>query len=163
FLQECQEKKITVLDLPTAYWHELIANDWPATSDLRLLIIGGDKARRDRVERWHQNVGPRVRLVNTYGPTEATIVATMCDLKDGITGVPIGRPVANTQAYVLDQQLEPVVIGARGELYLGGANVGRGYLGDPRLTAQKFIPDPFSRVPGARLYRTGDLARRRHD
>ncbi|HET9479993.1 MAG TPA: condensation domain-containing protein, partial [Pyrinomonadaceae bacterium] len=77
--------------------------------------------------------------------------------------VPIGRPIANTQAYVLDQLQRPLVAGARGELYLGGANISRGYLGDPRLTAEKFIPDPFSFVPGARLYRTGDLARWRHD
>ena len=200
FLQECLEKKLTVLDLPTAYWHELVPgelkleqvrkrglpppflgfdergqaplpdlfysvvpDDWAAASDVRLVIIGGDKALPERVEQWHRNVGPRVRLVNTYGPTEATIVATMCDLQDTTTGVPIGRPVANTETYVLDRQLEPVMIGARGELYLGGANVSRGYLGDPGLTAQKFIPDPFSRVPGARLYRTGDLARYRHD
>ena len=163
FLQECREKKLTVLDLPTAYWHELISTDWTIATDLRLVIIGGDKALREPVERWHREVGPRIRLVNTYGPTEATIVATMSDLDEATPGVPIGKPVANTQAYVLDQQLEPVAIGARGELYLGGANVSRGYLGDPALTAQKFVPDPFSVVPGARLYGTGDLARHRAD
>ncbi|HEX2268845.1 MAG TPA: amino acid adenylation domain-containing protein, partial [Pyrinomonadaceae bacterium] len=162
FLQECLEKNLTVLDLPTAYWHELISSDWTAATGLRLVIIGGDKALAERVERWRRDVGPRIRLVNTYGPTETTIVATMCNLNE-TTGVPIGKPVANTEAYVLDRQLEPVVIGARGELYLGGANLSRGYLGDPVLTAQKFIPDPFGLVPGARLYRTGDLARRRHD
>lgn len=169
FLRECREKKLTVLDLPTAYWHELVSYltgaDWSTASDLRLVIIGGDKALPERVEQWHRDVGPRVRLVNTYGPTETTIVATMCDLEKhpAATAVSIGRPVANTQAYVLDHQLEPSVVGARGELYLGGANLSRGYLGDPRLTAEKFIPDPFSLTPGARLYRTGDLARQRHD
>ena len=167
FLQECREKNLTVLDLPTAYWHELVSSDWAVASSLRLVIIGGDKALAEPVARWHRDVGPRVRLVNTYGPTEATIVATMCRLEDAATGVSIGKPVANTQAYVLaqhsDMQLEPVVIGARGELYLGGANLSRGYLGDPVLTAQNFVPDPFSLVPGARLYRTGDLARRRPD
>ncbi|HKR12409.1 MAG TPA: amino acid adenylation domain-containing protein [Pyrinomonadaceae bacterium] len=163
FLQECVEKKITVLDLPTSYWHEVVSSDWNAASDLRLVIVGGDKALAERVEQWGRNVGPRIRLVNTYGPTEATIVATMSILDGATTGVPIGKPVANTQAHVLDQRFEPVAVGARGELYLGGANVSRGYLGDPGLTARKFIPDPFSHVPGARLYRTGDSARRRHD
>lgn len=163
FLQECVEKKLTVLDLPTAYWHEVVSAGWAAAGDLRLVIIGGDKALVERVERWTREVGPRIRLVNTYGPTEATIVATMSNLDGVTTGAPIGKPVANTSAYVLDQRLEPVITGARGELYLGGANVSRGYLGDPRMTAEKFIPDPFSVAPGARLYRTGDLARRRHD
>jgi amino acid adenylation domain-containing protein/non-ribosomal peptide synthase protein (TIGR01720 family) len=169
FLREVREKKLTVLDLPTAYWHELVSHstrvDWSTASDLRLVIIGGDKALPERVEQWRENVGPEVRLVNTYGPTEATIVATMCDLKTqpAATAVSIGRPVANTRAYVLDRRLQPVVVGSRGELYLGGANLSRGYLGDPQLTAEKFIPDPFSSTPGARLYRTGDLARWRHD
>ncbi|HEX5889007.1 MAG TPA: amino acid adenylation domain-containing protein, partial [Pyrinomonadaceae bacterium] len=169
FLREAREKKLTVLDLPTAYWHELVSHssrtDWLTVSDLRLVIIGGDKALPERVEQWQRDVGPRVRLVNTYGPTEATIVATMCDLEKqpAATAVSIGRPVANTQAYVLDRQLQPVVVGTRGELYLGGENLSRGYLGDPQLTAEKFIPDPFSSVPGARLYRTGDLARWRHN
>ncbi|HEU4769164.1 MAG TPA: amino acid adenylation domain-containing protein, partial [Pyrinomonadaceae bacterium] len=177
FLEECREKKLTVLDLPTAYWHELVAqltrDDWSTVSELRLVIIGGDKALPKRVERWHKDVGTRVRLVNTYGPTEATVVATMCDLAGppaaqqavslGQQAVPIGRPVANTHAYVLDQQLRPVVAGARGHLYLGGANLSRGYLGDARLTAEKFVPNTFSQTPGARLYRTGDRARWRHD
>ena len=169
FLQECCEKKLTVLDLPTAYWNELVAHlnshDWATASHLRLIIIGGDKALPQRVERWRTNVGRRIRLVNTYGPTEATIVSTMCDLTSDHTrrAVPIGRPVANTQAYVLDQHLQPLPVGARGELYLGGAGISRGYLGDPGLTAEKFVPDPFTSEPGARLYRTGDAARWRHD
>ena len=169
FLRECREKKLTVLDLPTAYWHALVSHltrdEWSTASDLRLVILGGDKALPERVERWHRVVGPRIRLVNTYGPTEATVVATMCDLEKQSTAaaVSIGRPLANTQAHVLDQQLEPLVAGALGELYLGGANVSRGYLGDPETTAEKFIPDPFSLTPGARLYRTGDLVRQRHD
>ena len=165
FLQECCEKKLTVLDLPTTYWNELVAHlnshDWATASHLRLIVIGGDVALPQRVERWRTNVGRRIRLVNTYGPTEATIVSTMCDLTSDHTrrAVPIGRPVANTQAYVLDQHLQPLPAGARGELYLGGAGISRGYLGDPELTAEKFVPDPFNSEPGARLYRTGDAAR----
>ncbi|HEX6045284.1 MAG TPA: amino acid adenylation domain-containing protein, partial [Pyrinomonadaceae bacterium] len=164
FLEECRDNKLTVMDLPSAYWHELVAHltreDWATMHDLRLIIIGGDKVLPERVERWRKEVGSRVRLMDTYGPTEATVVATMCDLERSLS---IGRPMANTQAYVLDQQLQPVMVGARGELYLGGANISRGYLGEPVLTAQKFLPNPFSLVPGARLYRTGDLARYRHD
>ena len=173
FLQECREKKLTVLDLPTTYWHELVAHltghDWATASHLRLIIIGGDKALAERVERWRRDVGPRIRLVNTYGPTEATIVSTICDLtgdaaqEQTTTAVPIGRPIGNTQAYVLDHYLQPLIIGARGELYLGGAGISRGYLGEPGLTAEKFVPDPFSSAPGARLYRTGDSARWTHD
>ncbi len=170
FLQECREKKVTVLDLPTAYWHELVAHltspDWATVSHLRLIIIGGDKALAERVVRWRRGVGPRIRLVNTYGPTEATIVATMCDLSSDAANeqtIPIGRPIANTQAYILDQHLQPAIVRARGELYLGGAGIGRGYLGDPGLTAEKYVPDPFSTTPGARLYRTGDAARWSND
>ncbi len=169
FLRECRDKKLTVLDLPTTYWNELVAHlnsdDWDTASALRLIIIGGDVALPQRVERWQTNVGRRIRLVNTYGPTEATIVSTMCDLTSDHTSrsVPIGRPVANTQAHILDHRLQLLPAGARGELYLGGAGISRGYLGDPGLTAEKFLPDPFSSTPGARLYRTGDSARWRHD
>ncbi|HEY6802663.1 MAG TPA: amino acid adenylation domain-containing protein [Pyrinomonadaceae bacterium] len=160
FLQECRDKKLTIVDLPTTYWSELVAhlnsNDW--SSDLRLVIIGGDKAPSQRVERWHATVGQRIRLVNTYGPTEATVVSTMSEAESSI-----GRPVANTQAYVLDQQLQPIPVGARGELYLGGNDITRGYLGDPVLTSEKFLPDPFNSKPGMRLYRTGDAVRYRRD
>ena len=169
FLRECRRQKLTVLDLPTAYWHELVshltAEVWAAAGHLRLVIVGGDKALPERVARWRRDVGTRVRLVNTYGPTEATVVATTCDLTgdaeaQGMTpAVPIGRPVRNAQAYILDRHLQPVAVGVRGELHLGGAGLSRGYLGRPELTAEKFIPHPFSGFPGARLYRTGDLAR----
>ncbi len=158
-----------MLDLPTAYWHELVAHltadDWAAAGQLRLVIIGGERALPERVARWRRDVGARVRLVNTYGPTEATVVATTCDLTGGVDArdatpaVPIGRPVRNAQAYILDRHLHPVAVGVRGELHLGGAGLARGYLGRPALTAERFIPHPFSSEPGARLYRTGDLAR----
>ncbi|WP_163867071.1 non-ribosomal peptide synthetase, partial [Myxococcus eversor] len=104
---------------------------------------------------------PSVRLVNLYGPTEVTIDATFAEvsgLESGLT-LPIGRPVANTLAYVLDSALHPLPIGVPGELFLGGAQLALGYLGRPQLTAERFVPNPFSAQPGARLYRTGDKAR----
>ena len=102
-----------------------------------------------------------MRLVNTYGPTEATIVATRRDLTqpDGDPEVPIGRPIPGARVYLVDPRGEPVPPLVTGELLIGGAGVARGYLGRPDLTAERFVPDPWSENPGARLYRSGDLAR----
>jgi acyl-coenzyme A synthetase/AMP-(fatty) acid ligase/acyl carrier protein len=103
------------------------------------------------------------RLFNGYGPTETTIYSTMHEVtRDDLT-IPIGRPVANTRAYVLDAQGEPSIRGAIGELFLGGAGVTRGYHQRPELTRERFVPDPFARAAGARMYRTGDLVRHRAD
>jgi amino acid adenylation domain-containing protein len=162
FLDQCARWSITVLDLPTAYWHELVvalgqgAASLPA--GLRLVIIGGERAAADLTRAWHEHAGDRVRLVNDYGPTEATIVAVTGDLTGHAAAgeVPIGRPVPGARAYVLDAMRQPVPAGVVGELYLGGAGLAHGYLDRPGLTAQVFVPDPFH--AGARLYRTGDLA-----
>ncbi|MGI0493623.1 amino acid adenylation domain-containing protein [Alkalinema pantanalense CENA528] len=188
FLQTCWDWRITVLNLPTAFWHQLVTemvtplNSVPSdlvtpqatlnrsladslADSLRLVIIGGEKALVDRWMLWQQQVPAQVRLVNSYGPTEATIVTTTADL----TGLnpadwvgrelPIGRPVRHASTYVLDPALQPVPIGVPGELYIGGAGVARGYLNRPALTAQAFIPNPFSSTPDARLYKTGDRVR----
>jgi hypothetical protein len=96
---------------------------------------------------------------NMYGPTETTIWSSMWKLEPGLKTVLIGRPIANTQMYILDRSFRPVPIGVGGELCIGGDGVARGYLNRPNLTQEKFIPDPFSTEPGSRLYRTGDLAR----
>ena len=162
FLSQCTQWSVTVLDLPTAYWHELVVGiseagaTVPAT--LRLVIIGGERAVPDLVRAWHGYVGSRARLINNYGPTEATIVAITRDLTGyaGAGEVPIGRPVAGGTAYVLDPLRQPVPAGVVGELYLGGVGLADGYLGRPGLTAQSFVPHPFE--DGSRLYRTGDLA-----
>jgi amino acid adenylation domain-containing protein len=172
FLRYCDQWQVTILDLPTAYWHDLTdtlpAEDLKLPAGLRLVIIGGEKAAFDRVVAWHRRVGENVRLLNTYGPTETTVVATMCDLRPQfeITSpntVSIGRPLANAAVYLLDKSLRPVPIGAPGELHIGGPGVARGYVNRPELTAEKFIADPFSSNPHARLYKTGDLVRYRPD
>ncbi|HEV7516642.1 MAG TPA: amino acid adenylation domain-containing protein, partial [Thermoanaerobaculia bacterium] len=130
----------------------------PALGGLRTLIIGGEAFPEDLARRW----APGRRLLNAYGPTEATIFATAALL--GEAGAPaIGRPVPNLAAHVLDAALAPLPIGVAGELVLAGAGLARGYLGHPGLTAERFVPDPFSATPGVRLYRTGDLVRRRPD
>ena len=106
-----------------------------------------------------------MRLLNSYGPTETTIGATLWEApaSGGVSRVPIGRPVPNTRCYVLDAAMRPAPVGVPGELYVGGAQVARGYLDRPALTAERFVPDPFAAEPGARLYRTGDRARWRAD
>ncbi|HVR98125.1 MAG TPA: amino acid adenylation domain-containing protein [Thermoanaerobaculia bacterium] len=167
FLETCGRWGITVLDLPTAYWHELTASlgsqdALPAA--LRLTILGGERALVERAARWLEVSPLGSRLFNTYGPTEGTIVATQSDLT-ALAGpglpreLPIGRAVRNARALVLDREMRPVPPGARGELHLGGAGLARGYLGRPEMTAERFVPDPFAAVPGERLYKTGDLVR----
>jgi amino acid adenylation domain-containing protein len=165
FLATCGAWGITVLDLPTAYWHEiaarLAAGEGELPSTLRLVVIGGERALAERLDAWRRHAGPagdRVRLVNTYGPTEATIVATSADLA-GLDDLSIGRPGANARVHLLEAALEAVPAGVPGELAIGGAGVARGYLGRPDLTAERFIPDPFAAEPGGRLYRSGDRAR----
>jgi amino acid adenylation domain-containing protein len=164
FLEACGVHGLTVLDLPTAYWHELTAQiargSLRVPSTIRLVILGGEKALAPRLREWHTAVGTGVRLLNTYGPTESTIVATMWDLTEARGGeeAPIGRAVANVQAMVLDRDLRRVPAGTVDELWIGGAQLARGYLNDPALTAERFVPDPHGEVPGGRLYRTGDLA-----
>jgi amino acid adenylation domain-containing protein len=159
FLASRYADGLTVLDLPTAFWHELVAEAdavrWPAT--LRLLILGGDQAAATAVAAWRERFGDRIEVANTYGPTEATVIATAAWLGEAdASGRPtIGGPIARTTAHVLDASLEPVPIGVPGDLHLGGVGLARGYLGAPALTADRFVPDPFG-APGGRLYRTGD-------
>ena len=166
FLEQCATWKITILDLPTAYWHELVAqletDPIPLPDHLRLVIIGGESANRERVASWQRAVGDDVRLYNTYGPTEATIVTTWQPLVAADAArpiIPIGQPVDNSQAYILDRWLQPTPAGVVGELYVSGDGLARGYHGRPGLTAERFLPHPYSRRGGERLYRTGDLAR----
>jgi amino acid adenylation domain-containing protein len=170
FLRTCQEWGVTIADLPTAYWHTLSeplaaqALDWPPS--LRLVIIGGERALPDHWAGWNRALRGRCRLVNTYGPTEATVVATRYEQSaeqgDLAGEVPIGGPISNTQAYILTEAMALAPVGAPGELYIGGADLARGYLGKPAQTAARFVPDPFGGA-GARLYKTGDRGRYRAD
>ncbi len=164
FLREVERLRITVLDLPTAFWHELVAGlgtEGELPAGVRLVILGGEKALPERVALWRRHIGSGVRLLNTYGPTEATIVCTRRDLNDLIGGpdsAPIGRPIPGARVHVLDRWGGLVPVGVPGELHVGGAGLARGYLRRPEITAERFMPDPFG-LPGERLYRTGDLVR----
>ena len=128
---------------------------------LTSLLLGGERVTMDLIHRTLA-VLPQLQIWNLYGPTEATINASAARIVSG-NNITIGRPVANTQLYILDSHLQPVPLGLPGELHIGGAGLARGYLHQPERTAERFIPHPFSNEPGARLYKTGDLARYRSD
>ncbi|MFC5474599.1 non-ribosomal peptide synthetase [Paraherbaspirillum soli] len=163
--QALERQGVTVLFLTTAFFNQCAALVPHAFSGLRFLIIGGercDPASCARVLR----AGKPHHLINGYGPTEATTFATTYEVTEidaAEQSVPIGRPIANTQIYLLDAQGEPVPVGVAGEIVIGGAGVAKGYLNRPELTAQRFVHDPFSAQPGARMYRSGDLGRWRQD
>jgi amino acid adenylation domain-containing protein len=175
FSEAIAHQQITLLSLPTAFWHEWVRGmerlDILPPVSLRLVAVGGEKASRTAFMTWHKRVGHRVRWVNTYGPTEATVSATCyeptcCNEVAETEEIPIGLPLPNTQVCILDQNLQPCPIGVSGELHIGGIGLARGYLHQPELTRQKFIPNPWhhSNQPGSdRLYKTGDLARYRPD
>ncbi len=167
FLDTCRDWGITLLDLPTAYWHVLAAEISRSRAALpravRAIIVGGERALPERVRGWFETVGPYPPLFNTYGPTEATVASTggivsaPAAAAAGAT-VPIGRPTPNTRLFALDASLNPVPIGVAGELHITGRGLARGYSGRPDLTAWSFIPSPFGE-PGSRVYRSGDLVR----
>jgi amino acid adenylation domain-containing protein len=151
---------ITLAILPTIMAEGLIALAWPTTTSLRFLLTGGDI-----LHSYAPSTLP-FTLINNYGPTEATVVSSYERVpKSGVeSGLPsIGRPIANTQIYILNDHLEQVPIGETGEMYIGGSGLAKGYLNRPDLNAEKFIRHPFSAEPGARLYKTGDLVRYRPD
>jgi amino acid adenylation domain-containing protein len=167
FFDTCRDWGITVLDLPTAYWHVLAAeisrSGAAPPQAVRAVIVGGERVLPERVRGWFETVGSYPLLFNTYGPTEATVASTggvvsaPAAAGTGAT-VPIGRPMPNTRLSILDASLNPVPIGVAGELHIAGRGLARGYSGRPDLTARSFIPSPFGE-PGSRLYRSGDLVR----
>jgi amino acid adenylation domain-containing protein len=154
-----QRDGVTFLQCTPASWKLLIDFGWQGKADLQA-VCTGEAMPRDLAGRLFPRVG---RLWNMYGPTETTIWSTGYRFSAPDDPVLIGRPVANTQVYILDEHLAPTPIGVSGELYIGGDGLADGYLRKPELTADRFVDDPFSKISGARLYKTGDLARYRSD
>jgi amino acid adenylation domain-containing protein len=160
-----RERKVSILFLTTPLFHQLALEIPGAFGSLRYLIAGGDALQPEAARAVLRTAAP-AHLVNGYGPTEVTTFAVcheVTDIPADAVSIPIGRPISNTRAYILDARLEPVPPGVAGELCLGGPGVAGGYVNNPELTASSFIPDPFCDEPGSRLYRTGDLARWRED
>ncbi len=153
------EGDVTILQATPATWRLLLEGGWQGTPNLSILC-GGEALPRALADRL---IDKGKSLWNLYGPTETTIWSSLAKVEPGDAPVAIGRPIAQTQLYVLDARLRPVPVGVTGELYIGGAGVARGYYRRPSLTAERFLPDPFGKTAGARIYRTGDLARWRSD
>lgn len=154
--------KVTLINTSPSIMSQLIKGG-QLPSGLQTVNLAGEPLKRRLVQQIYGATNAK-RVVNLYGPTEDTTYSTCVSLeKDDSREVPIGRPIANTQAYVLDAELEPVEAGEVGNLYIGGDGLARGYLDRPELTAQSFIPNSFTETPGERLYRTGDLARWNRD
>nr|MBA3356212.1 amino acid adenylation domain-containing protein [Pyrinomonadaceae bacterium] len=145
----------TVMQATPATWRLLLEAGWQGSERLKILC-GGEALSRELA---NQLLERGAVLWNLYGPTETTIWSAVYKVEFNSGPVPVGRPIANTQVYLLDQHLQPVPIGVPGELYIGGAGLAQGYLRRPELTAERFIANPFSAEAGARLYKTGDLAR----
>jgi amino acid adenylation domain-containing protein len=151
-IQLLRDFAIATVTLPPSVLAVLPANELPA---LRTIIVAGEACSRDLIAKWSSGR----RFFNAYGPTESTVCATIAECTDSKEPPSIGRPIANTQVYILDAQKQLVPIGVPGELYIGGVGVTRGYLNRPELTADRFILNPFSNDSGSRLYKTGDLVR----
>ena len=156
-----QQQRVTTMQLvPSMLGVFLEEPGLENCTSLKRFFCGGERLSGNLRDRFYERL-PEATLHNLYGPTEVSIDATarVCSRDDRHANVPIGRPLSNMQVYLLDSRMQPVPSGVPGELYIGGVGVGRGYWRRPELTAERFIPNPFSETPGARLYRAGDLAR----
>ena len=171
FVDFCEGQQVSVADLPTGFWNQaaqvMKAEGFEIPSHLRLVCIGGEAFLPEAVQCWRALTGPRaqeVELLNSYGPTEAAIVASAGLLESETIEAgdcpTIGDPIPGIAFHILDDWMHPVPQGVAGELYIAGRGVAEGYLGRSAQTAERFLPDPFSNVPGARMYRTGDRVRR---
>ncbi|WP_052700202.1 AMP-binding protein [Methylocucumis oryzae] len=168
FLQQLNILSVSVLDLPPAFWHELLSTSQPpALPKLRLIITGGEALKRDTYERWRHSPYANIRWLNAYGPTETTITSTLHQLgdaqdeRDTKAFLPIGRPLPGETVYILDAYGNPVPPGVAGELHIGGHSLALGYWQQPELTAEKFISHRL--CEHGLLYKTGDLAHWRQD
>jgi amino acid adenylation domain-containing protein len=162
-----EEHEITTVHLPVVLWHHLVnelsSGKLAVPVHLRMLSVGGESPSLESLAQWTRITDGRVAFRNMYGPTEATITATVW--RHDVAGpsldhrarVPIGHPLQNISIYILNEEMAPVPPGVPGEIYIGGIALARGYLNQPALTAEKFVPDPWSAVAGARLYKSGDL------
>jgi amino acid adenylation domain-containing protein len=155
--QLLRDRAITTIAITPSLLDTIPDAEYPA---LKTIIMGGEACAAATAGRWSRGGSHGRQLFNAYAPTEATVYATTIQFAESEDRIPpIGWPIPNMQVYVLDQHLRPVPIGITGEIHVGGVGLARGYLNQRGLTAERFVPDPFSRIPGARLYRTGDLAR----
>ncbi|MBV8123374.1 MAG: amino acid adenylation domain-containing protein, partial [Paucibacter sp.] len=161
FRQALDEGQVTAMFLTTALFNQYADMLLPILARFRFVLFGGEQADIGPVALVKRFAAPR-HFLHVYGPTETTTFASSYEITaiaEGATLLPIGRPIGNTSIYILDRHGQPVPVGVPGEIHIGGAGVARGYLNQPELTAQRFLPDPFSTEPDARMYRTGDLAR----
>lgn len=147
--------QVTHITLPPSVLAILNPEQFPT---LKVVVSAGEKCTPEIARKWKKSVQ---HFVNGYGPTEATICTTTFEVPDEFSEyvVPIGTPIENMRTYILDTNLNPLPIGIPGELYIAGVGLARGYLNRPDLTAERFVPDPYSETPGERMYRTGDLVR----
>ncbi|MFF8860936.1 amino acid adenylation domain-containing protein [Streptomyces sp. NPDC015139] len=169
FLREVAERGITTLNATPSQMRILLESGTdpaPRLASVRLVFTGAEAVPHDVARRILSATAPGCQVFNEYGPTEATVTSAYCpiteeslDRHSHLPSVPFGRATDNAHLYVLDQRLRPVVPGCRGELYVGGSAVGRGYLGKPARTAAAYLPDPYAAEPGARMYATGDVVR----
>jgi amino acid adenylation domain-containing protein len=160
-----KRERVTLLYMSVGLFNQHAEALADAFRQLRYLMVGGDALDAGVIRQVLREGRPR-HLLNVYGPTECTTFSTryvIDRVEEGVTSIPIGQPISNAQIYILDSFRQPVPLGATGEIYIGGAGVADGYLNRPELTAERFLPDPFSNDAHARLYRTGDLGRWRAD
>ena len=160
FSAELARHGVTTLFVTTALFNELAHERADIFSELVNVLFGGEECDAGAVRKVMESGGPPQRLLHLYGPTETTTFATWYEVRPGQNWegrIPIGRPIANTEVYILDGHLNPVPVGVAGEICIGGEGVAKGYLNQPELTEERFVPSPF--VRGQRLYRTGDLGR----
>jgi amino acid adenylation domain-containing protein/non-ribosomal peptide synthase protein (TIGR01720 family) len=167
-LRLIEDEKLSVLNLPAPFWHawvrELAATNRRVPPCLCLLVVGSEKVSLEAFDAWRR-FAPGARVINAYGTSETTITSTLYEPEESAPAAgigasfPIGRPIANTQIYILDKRRELAPQGVVGEIYIAGQGLGRGYYRRPELTAERFVANPFNEAPGARMYQTGDLGR----